>query len=207
MESNKNNYVVWQEPKVTRKMRNRLNNHKSIVIWLTGLPSSGKSTLAHAVERKLYERGIRTYTFDGDNIRHGLCSDLGFSEADREEHLRRVAEIIRLFLDAGIVVLAAFVSPLKKHREKVKAIIGKQDFYEVYCRCPVEVCEKRDPKGLYEKARKGEIKEYTGISSPYEEPENPDLILDTHLLTIEEAVSKLYDFIIDKISLEKGNRP
>lgn len=205
-EIRKNN-VVWHKQEVTREMRNKLNGHKSIVVWLTGLPSSGKSTIAHAVEKKLYEKGIRTYTFDGDNIRHGLCSDLGFSEKEREENLRRIAEVVKLFLDAGIVVLAAFVSPFKKHREKVKQIIGEKDFYEVYCKCPVEICEIRDPKGMYAKARAGEIKEYTGISSPYEEPENPDLILDTHLLTVEEAARKLFDFIVNKISLEKGNLP
>lgn len=153
----KNNNVVWHKPEVTRQLRNILNGHKSLVVWFTGLPSSGKSTIAHSVEKKLYEKGIRTYTFDGDNIRHGLCSDLGFSEKDREENLRRIAEVIKLFLDAGIVVLAAFVSPLKKHREKVRQIVGQEDFIEIYCRCPVEICEMRDPKGMYKKAKAGEI--------------------------------------------------
>lgn len=195
------NNVVWHPPLVTREMRNNLNGHRSLAIWFTGLPSSGKSTIAHAVEKELYERGIRTYTLDGDNIRHGLCSDLGFSEKDREENLRRIAEVIKLFIDAGIVVLAAFVSPFKRHRKIVRSIIGENDFIEVYCRCPVEVCEKRDPKGLYKKARIGEIKDYTGISSPYEEPENPDLILDTHLLDIEEAVKRVLNLVEKKLIL------
>ncbi|MEM1724663.1 MAG: adenylyl-sulfate kinase [Thermoplasmata archaeon] len=195
------NNVVWHKPLVTREMRNMLNGHRSFVLWFTGLPSSGKSTIAHAVEFELYKKGFRTYTFDGDNIRHGLCSDLGFSEKDREENLRRIAEVVKLFIDAGIIVLAAFVSPLKKHREMVKAIIGEGDFIEIYCRCPVEICEKRDPKGLYRKARNGEIKDYTGISAPYEEPENPDLILDTHLLDVEEAVKKVLSLVEKKLDL------
>lgn len=203
----KNNNVVWHKPEVTRQLRNILNGHKSLVVWFTGLPSSGKSAIAHSVEKKLYEKGIRTYTFDGDNIRHALCSDLGFSEKDREENLRRIAEVIRLFLDAGIVVLAAFVSPLKKHREKVRKIIGEEDFIEIYCRCPVEICEIRDPKGMYKKAKAGEIKEYTGVSAPYEEPENPDLIIDTHLLALEDSVEKVFSFIEDRLLLSKGNLP
>lgn len=203
----KNNNVVWHKPEVTRQLRNILNGHKSLVVWFTGLPSSGKSTIAHSVEKKLYEKGIRTYTFDGDNIRHGLCSDLGFSEKDREENLRRIAEVIKLFLDAGIVVLAAFVSPLKKHREKVRQIVGQEDFIEIYCRCPVEICEMRDPKGMYKKAKAGEIKEYTGVSAPYEEPENPDIIIDTHLLALEDSVEKVFRFIEERLSLSKGNLP
>lgn len=203
----KNNNVVWHKPEVTRQLRNILNGHKSLVVWFTGLPSSGKSTIAHSVEKRLYEKGIRTYTFDGDNIRHGLCSDLGFSEKDREENLRRIAEVIKLFLDAGIVVLAAFVSPLKKHREKVRQIVGQEDFIEIYCRCPVEICEMRDPKGMYKKAKAGEIKEYTGVSAPYEEPENPDLIIDTHLLALEDSVEKVFRFIEERLSLSKGNLP
>jgi len=202
-----NNNVVWHKPEVTRQMRNILNGHKSIAVWFTGLPSSGKSTIAHALEKKLYERGIRTYTFDGDNIRHGLCSDLGFSKENRDENLRRIAEVIKLFIDAGIVVLAAFVSPLKEHREKVKKIISKKDFLEIYCRCPVEVCEMRDPKGMYKRAKAGEIKEYTGVSSPYEEPEAPDLVIDTHLLSLEESVDRVFKLIEDRISFSKGNLP
>ncbi|MFN4132001.1 MAG: adenylyl-sulfate kinase [Caldimicrobium sp.] len=205
--SKENNNVKWHNPEVTRYMRSILNGHRSIAVWFTGLPASGKSTIAHNVEKVLYERGIRTYTFDGDNIRHGLCSDLGFSKEDRDENLRRIAEVIKLFLDAGIVVLAAFVSPLREQREKVKKIVGESDFLEIYCRCPVEVCEQRDPKGMYKKARAGEIKNYTGISSPYEEPEKPDLILDTHLLSVEEAVEAVVKLIEERIFLSKGNLP
>lgn len=193
------NSVVWHKPEVTRAMRNLLNGHKSIAVWFTGLPSSGKSTIAHNVEKKLYELGVRTYTLDGDNVRHGLCSDLGFSKEDRDENLRRIAEVIKLFLDAGIVVLAAFVSPFKEQREKVKKIIGEEEFLEIYCRCPVEVCELRDPKEMYKKAKTGEIKEYTGISSPYEEPEDPDLTIDTHLLSVEESVERALNLIKGKI--------
>lgn len=203
----KNKNVVWHNPIITREMRNLLNGHRSIALWFTGLPSSGKSTIAHHVEKKLFDLNIRTYTFDGDNVRHGLCSDLGFSIEDRRENLRRIAEVIKLFLDAGIVVLAAFVSPLKEHRQLVRNIIGDKDFIEIYCRCPLEICEQRDPKGLYKKAKEGEIKEYTGISAPYEEPVNPDLIIDTHLLTIEEAVEKVTTLALDKILFSKGNRP
>lgn len=193
------NNVVWHKPEVTRQMRNRLNGHKSIALWFTGLPSSGKSTIAHSVEKRLYEMGVRTYTLDGDNVRHGLCSDLGFSKEDRTENLRRIAEVIKLFLDAGIVVLAAFVSPLREQREKIKTLIGQEDFIEIYCRCPVEVCELRDSKGMYKKAKNGEIKEYTGVSAPYEEPENPTLIIDTHLLSIEESVDRVLKLVESKI--------
>lgn len=201
----KQNNVVWHKQEVTRHMRNILNGHKSIAVWFTGLPSSGKSTIAHNIEKKLWEKGVRTYTFDGDNIRHGLCSDLGFTKEDRVENLRRISEVIKLFLDAGMVVLAAFVSPLKEQREKIRKIIGQQDFLEVYCRCPVEVCEMRDPKGMYKKAKSGEIKEYTGISSPYEEPESPDLIIDTHILSLEESLYKVLKLVEDKIFSSKGN--
>lgn len=196
---NKEKNVVWHKPNVTRQMREALNGHKSIALWFTGLPSSGKSTIAHAVEKKLHEMGVRTYTFDGDNVRHGLCSDLGFSPEDRAENLRRIGEMIKLFLDAGVVVLAAFVSPTKKDRERIRNIVSEKDFIEIYCRCPVEICESRDPKGMYKKARAGEIKNYTGVSAPYEEPEKPSLIIDTHLLTVEESVKKVLDLIKDKI--------
>ncbi|MFN7065936.1 MAG: adenylyl-sulfate kinase [Aquificaceae bacterium] len=191
--------VVWHNFEVTREMRNKLNGHKSIAIWFTGLPASGKSTIAHATEKRLYDLGVRTYTLDGDNIRHGLCSDLGFSKKDRDENLRRIAEVIKLFLDAGLVVLSAFVSPLREQREKVRRIVGKGDFLEIYCRCPVEVCELRDPKGMYRRAKLGEIREFTGISSPYEEPENPDLVLDTHLLPVEEAVEMVVSLIKERV--------
>lgn len=195
----KNNNIVWHNPKITRKMREKLNKHRALAVWFTGLPSSGKSTIAHAVEKELYRLGVKTFTLDGDNIRHGLCSDLGFSPEDRAENLRRIAEVVKLFLDAGLVVLCALVSPYEKERQKIKIMIGEENFLLIYCKCPVEVCEKRDPKGLYKKAKNGEIKNYTGISAPYEEPENPDLILSTDIFTIEESVKKVMELIKSKI--------
>lgn len=191
------NNVVWHEGYVTRQHRNRLNSHKSGVVWFTGLPSSGKSTIAHGIERELIKRGIRAYILDGDNVRHGLNSDLTFSRKDRRENLRRIAEVSRLFIDAGIIVLAAFISPFKEDRNLVKEIIG-DDFFEIYVRCSPEECERRDPKGQYKKARTGIIKDYTGISAPYEEPEKPDLIIDTEKMGIEESVSRVIEFLEDK---------
>jgi len=202
-----NNNVVWHKVLVTRQMRESLNGHKSIVLWFTGLPSSGKSTIAHALEKMLHDMGLKTYTFDGDNVRNGLCSDLGFSPEDRAENLRRIGEMIKLFLDAGIIALAAFVSPLKEDREKVKKIVGKENFVEIYCRCPVEVCKLRDPKGMYKKAETGEIKYYTGVSAPYEEPENPDIVLDTHLFSIEECIEKVFNYIQDMILIKRESTP
>ena len=191
----KNNNIVWFDGFVKREDRNRVYGHKSGVVWFTGLPSSGKSTIAHTLEKVLFEKGIKVYVFDGDNIRHGLNSDLGFSPEDRKENLRRIAEVAKLFVDAGLIVLCAFVSPHKKDREFIKQIIGREDFIEVYMKCPVEVCEKRDPKGMYKKAREGLIKEYTGISAPYEEPENPDLIIESHKISIEKAVQEIYNYL------------
>jgi len=202
-----NNNVVWHKVLVTRQMRESLNGHKSIVLWFTGLPSSGKSTIAHVLEKMLHDMGLKTYTFDGDNVRHGLCSDLGFSPEDRAENLRRIGEMIKLFLDAGIIALAAFVSPLKEDREKVKKIVGKENFVEIYCRCPVEVCKLRDPKSMYKKAETGEIKYYTGVSAPYEEPENPDIVLDTHLFSIEECIEKVFNYIKDMILIKRESTP
>ena len=159
--------VVRHVSAVTRSRREALNGHRSVNLWFTGLSGSGKSTLAHAVEERLHLAGCRTYVFDGDNVRHGLCGDLGFSLADRAENLRRIAEMVRLFLDAGIISLTAFISPLALDRQQVREIIGPDDFIEIYCNCPLAVCEQRDVKGLYKKAREGRIKDYTGISSPY----------------------------------------
>ncbi len=198
MSQNSKAHVVWEDRYVKREERNRAYGHKSGVVWLTGLSASGKSTIAHYLERRLFEEGVKVYVFDGDNIRHGLNSDLGFSEEDRKENLRRIAEVAKLFVDAGILVLAAFVSPFQKDREMVKKIIGPQDFLEVYIKCPVEICEKRDPKGMYKKARQGIIPNYTGISSPYEEPKKPDLIIETHKISIEEAVDRIYTLLKEK---------
>lgn len=180
---------IRREPSlVSREARARALGHRGATIWLTGLPGSGKSTLAHALERRLVERGCAAYVLDGDNVRHGLSSDLGFSPAERGEHLRRVGEVARLFADAGVIVLCAFVSPYRADRERIRAAMPAGDFLEVHVRASLAACEQRDPKGLYRKARAGEIADLTGVGSPYEPPVAPDLVLDTEASTIEENV-------------------
>jgi adenylylsulfate kinase len=164
------------------------------VIWFTGLSASGKSTLAHALENTLFEKGYKTYVLDGDNIRHGLNKDLGFSPQDREENIRRIGELAKLFADAGIITITAFISPYRSDREKARKLNPK-NFIEVYVKCDIDVCEQRDPKGLYKKAKAGEISEFTGISAPYEEPENPELVIDTGKLSIEESVNQLLSYL------------
>ena len=188
-------HIVWHESLVNRKDRNRINKHKSGLIWFTGLSAAGKSTIAHHMEKDLFDRGIRAYVLDGDNVRHGINSNLGFSREDRKENLRRIAELSRLFVDAGVVVLAAFVSPYREDREFVKKIVGSKYFYEIFVKCPVEVCEKRDPKGMYKKARAGIIKGYTGVDAPYEVPESPDLVIDTVELDVESSVNSVLEFL------------
>jgi len=183
--------VVWHPPVISRQHRAQLNKHVGMVLWFTGLSGSGKSTIAHGVEDKLFQRQYRTYVLDGDNVRHGLCGDLGFSKEDRHENIRRISEVGRLFVDAGLIVLTAFISPFQADRERVKAILGRENIKEIYCRCALDVCEQRDVKGLYSKARQGLIQEFTGISSPYEPPEHPDLVLDTDQLTIDECVEQV----------------
>lgn len=184
----KNTNIVWHEPVITRELREQQNGHRSAVLWFTGLSGAGKSTVAHAVEDALYQRACRTFVLDGDNVRHGLCKDLGFSIADRTENIRRVGEVSKLFTEAGIIVLTAFISPLRSDRDSVRAILQPKDFFEIHCAAALDVCERRDVKGLYKKARAGEIKEFTGISSPYEAPLDPELVLDTGKMTVEEAV-------------------
>lgn len=181
---------------IDRRSRESLCKHASGVFWFTGLSGSGKSTLAHRVEEELYRLKIHTYTFDGDNVRHGLCGDLSFSPEGRAENLRRIGEMVKLFLDAGTVCLTAFISPLAKDRQRVKEIVGSQDFYEIYVKCPLEVCEARDVKGLYALARAGKIKNYTGISAPYEVPETPDLVVETDRHSVDESVTMIVQFII-----------
>jgi len=171
--------TVWHSATVTRARREQQNKHKSVALWFTGLSGSGKSTLAHTVEEALHSKGCCTFVFDGDNVRHGLCADLGFSDEDRAENIRRIGEMVRLFTEAGVMALTAFISPFRRDREFVRQLVTPADFIEIYCRCPLEVCERRDVKGLYRKARAGEIPDFTGISSPYEEPLNADLVLDT----------------------------
>lgn len=185
----KSRNVVWHHATVTRQRRENLNNHRSVILWFTGLSGAGKSTLAHAVEEQLHQQGRRTFVFDGDNVRHGLCGDLGFSLEDRKENIRRIGEMTKLFLEAGVIALTAFISPLREDRQRVRSLVPHGDFIEVYCRCAIETCEARDVKGLYQKARAGEIKEFTGISSPYEEPQKAEIVVDTDRLSLQESVA------------------
>lgn len=187
--------IVWHHATVTRQRREQLNGHKAAVVWFTGLSGAGKSTLAHAVEEELHQLGCRTYVFDGDNVRSGLCSDLGFSAADRSENIRRIGEMTKLFVDAGVIALTAFISPLRSDRERVRRLIGDADFIEIHVQCPLAVCESRDVKGMYQKARAGQIKEFTGISAPYEEPEQPDLVVNTGEETLNESVNKVMNIL------------
>jgi adenylylsulfate kinase len=190
--SRQSSNTVWHQATVNRARRESMKGHRSCVIWFTGLSGSGKSTVAHSVEEALYQHGCHTYVFDGDNVRHGLCGDLGFSDKDRDENIRRITEMVRLFLDAGVISLTAFISPTHEQRQQVRDRIGDDDFIEIYCDCPLEVCEQRDVKGHYRRARAGEIKNFTGISAPYEPPENATLVLDTSgAVPISECVEKV----------------
>lgn len=191
----KSDNVVWHRATVTRERRAAQNGHKSVILWFTGLSGAGKSSLAHAVEERLHQLGCRTFVFDGDNVRHGLCSDLGFSLEAREENIRRIGEMAKLFLEAGVMSLTAFISPLRKDRERVRSLAPHGDFLEIYCKCALDVCEGRDVKGLYKRARAGEIKDFTGISSPYEEPEAPELVVATDTLSLEASVAKVLDML------------
>lgn len=192
------NHVIWHNGYVNRPDRNRLNNHKSGLVWFTGLSASGKSTIAHYVEKELFNRGTRAYVLDGDNVRHGLNRNLGFSPDDRKENLRRIVELSKLFADAGILVLAAFISPFRADREYLRSRFEGDNFLEIYVKCSVEECERRDPKGQYRKARAGIIKEYTGVSSPYEEPLTPDLVIETTKLSLGQSVQKVLNFLDEK---------
>lgn len=180
---------------VTRKRRNQLNNHKSVILWFTGLSGSGKSTLAHLLEEHLHTLAYRTFVLDGDNVRFGLSSNLGFSNDDRKENIRRIGEAAKLMMEAGIIVMTAFISPFKKDRNLVRQSLPQEDFIEIYCNSSLETCEKRDVKGFYKRSRVGQIKNYTGISAPYEAPNHPDLIINTDSLTIEQSVSDIIDFL------------
>ena len=183
--------IAWHAASVDRSTRAQQRGHRSAILWFTGLSGAGKSTLANAVNGALFERGLACYVLDGDNVRHGLCKDLGFSDADREENIRRIGEVSKLFLDAGIVVLTAFVSPFKADRDKARALVEAGDFIEIHCAADLGVCEERDTKGLYAKARSGVIKDFTGISSPYEAPENPELKVDTGGQSLEACVAQV----------------
>ena len=190
--------IVWHEASVDRAARADKRGHRSAILWFTGLSGSGKSTLANAVNAALFERGLSTYVLDGDNVRHGLCKDLGFSDADREENIRRIGEVAKLFLDAGVIVLTAFVSPFRADRDKARDLVEAGDFFEIFCAADLDVCESRDPKGLYAKARSGAIKEFTGISSPYEAPNTPELKIDTGAQDLAESVNVVIKALQDK---------
>jgi adenylylsulfate kinase len=190
--------VIRQPPAVTREQRESRNDHRGAVVWLTGLPGSGKSTIARSVERILHDRGLQTVSLDGDNMRLSLCSDLGFTDADRNENVRRVAETAKLFLDQGNVVIVALVSPMRQAREKIKEVIPAKDFLEVYCCCPLSICEQRDPKGHYARAKRGDIPNFTGLSSLYEEPLEPALLLNTNTESAEESVCRLTELVLEQ---------
>jgi len=190
-----NQNTIWHEALITRAEREALNGHRGGILWFTGLSGSGKSTLAHAVEEHLHRQGVRTLVLDGDNIRQGLCKDLGFSDADRTENIRRIGEVSKLMMDAGVLVLTAFISPFRKDRDIVRQLVAAGDFIEIHCDAPLSVCEERDPKGLYVKARAGEIPEFTGISSPYEAPEHAEIVLHTDSHSVPECVEQVVDYL------------
>lgn len=189
--------IVWHHHKVTRAERATNKNQKPCLLWFTGLSGSGKSTIANALDVALHERGYHTFLLDGDNVRHSLCKDLGFSDDDRVENIRRIGEVSKLFADAGLIVLSAFISPFASDRRLVRNLFPAGEFIEVFMDTPLNTCEERDPKGLYEKARAGQIKDFTGIDSPYETPERAEIRLDTSSMTVDECVSALIDFLVN----------
>lgn len=191
----KSTNIVWHESEVTKAKRQQLTGHKSAILWFTGLSGSGKSTISVALESVLHEKGIHTYRLDGDNIRHGLNRNLGFSPEDRRENIRRIGEVSKLMVDAGLFTLTAFISPYLDDRQLVRDLVEEDEFIEIFVKASIETCEKRDPKGLYKKARLGEIKGFTGIDAPYEEPVNPEIVIDTNELSVEESVTKIVQFL------------
>lgn len=197
-EFKKSTNVSWHHAHVLRQDREKLHGHKGCVVWFTGLSASGKSTISHHAEQMLHDLGYSTYVFDGDNVRHGLCGDLGFDEKGRSENIRRIGEMVNLFIDAGIIAITAFISPFKKDREKVRNIVGNKNFIEVFVDCPVKVCIERDPKGIYAKALSGEIDNFTGISSPYERPENPDVVIKTDQDDYLSAANRIVTLMVER---------
>ncbi|WP_062046451.1 adenylyl-sulfate kinase [Bacillus sp. JCM 19034] len=193
-----NQNIVWHDTTIKKEERQNRNGHKSCILWFTGLSGAGKSTLANALEQQLFREGKSSYILDGDNVRHGLNKGLGFSDDDRKENIRRIGEVAKLFVDAGTIVCTAFISPFKEDRNRVRELVEDGEFIEVYVRCSLEACEQRDPKGLYKKARAGEIPSFTGISSPYEEPESPELIIDSDQMTVEQSVDKILSYLKEK---------
>ncbi|QOS77898.1 adenylyl-sulfate kinase [Paenibacillus sp. JNUCC31] len=198
--------ITWQQSSLNRQDRENHNGHRSRALWFTGLSGAGKSSLAFALEQYLYEKGVHGYVLDGDNVRHGLNRDLGFTAEDRQENLRRIGEVSKLMVDAGLFVLSAFISPHAQDREMVKQLFEADDFIEIYVRCSIEECERRDPKGLYKKARSGDIPHFTGISAPYDIPEDPSLIIDTEKLSIDEAVHEIVQHL-ERIGALKLTNP
>lgn len=191
----KSQNIYWNESKVERRDRERQQGHRGVTIWLTGLSGSGKTTLARLLEVALFERGCKAFVLDGDNVRHGLNSDLGFSHEDRSENIRRIGEVAKLFTDYGAIVITAFISPYKVDRRLARGIMKDGDFIEVLVDCALEICEQRDPKGLYKKARRGEVKDFTGISAPYETPESPEIVVHTDRTTPDECIQQLLDYL------------
>src|SRR4029079_10376132 len=187
-----------QEARIGRETEKKHNGHRSVILWFTGLSGAGKTTLAYAVEERLHKMGCRSYVIDGDIMRTGLCRDLDFSIEGRNENIRRVGEVAKVMVDAGIIAVTAFISPLRNQRRGVRALVEPGDFIEVFCRCPLPVCEKRDPKGLYRRARAGQIPDFTGISSPYEDPERPELALDTAKLEVKECVNMIVTLLVER---------
>lgn len=190
--------IVWHQSSITKQERRDKNKHQSFILWFTGLSASGKSSVANAFARTLFDRGAQAFVLDGDNVRHGLNQDLGFNETDRKENIRRIGEVSKLFVESGQIVLTAFISPYRADRDLIRELVEQDEFLEVYIKCSIEECEKRDPKGLYNKARNEEIKHFTGISAPYEEPANPEIVLDTEKYSIEECVKQLTKALIEK---------
>jgi len=196
-----------QEARIGRETREKQNGHRSVILWFTGLSGAGKTTLAYAVEERLHKMGCRSYVIDGDIMRTGLCRDLDFSIEGRNENIRRVGEVAKVMVDAGIIAVTAFISPLRNQRRGVRALVEPGDFIEVFCRCPLPVCEKRDPKGLYRRARAGQIPDFTGISSPYEDPERPELALDTAKLEVKECVNMIVTLLVERGVIPVPNVP
>ncbi|RIM84853.1 adenylyl-sulfate kinase [Staphylococcus xylosus] len=187
--------ITWHASEVTKEERQQRKNHKSAVIWFTGLSGSGKSTISVALEKALYDQQVHTYRLDGDNVRHGLNKNLGFSPEDRTENIRRIGEVSKLMVDAGLVTVTAFISPYQADRDVVRELLAEDEFIEVYTSCSLDECESRDPKGLYQKARRGEIQGFTGINAPYEEPKNPEIVIDTEQYSVEDAVTQIIEYL------------
>ncbi|MEK9199252.1 adenylyl-sulfate kinase [Ureibacillus sp. FSL E2-3493] len=195
--------IVWHEASINKSERREKNHHHSFILWFTGLSASGKSSIANSLARRLFEQGNQSFVLDGDNIRHGLNKDLGFDEDSRKENIRRIGEVSKLFVESGQIVLTAFISPYKEDRNVVRSLVEEGEFIEVYVKCSVEECERRDPKGLYEKARKNEIKNFTGISAPYEAPDNPEIVVNSEQYSIDECTEQLINFLVEKGYIEK----